>query len=586
MKHIQVVGLLTLLLFVPLGQAQWIDDDDDDAHESLGPVDAPHGRAGAAEIHAVDLEETLDAVIFTVLHGDLPDPTIPVIDSVSYKLDFLHGDAAYRIHAFYSVAVGGPPNHRATLYEQDYDFIAGLDVEEVEGGFAMTVAKRLIPDQLGATPTAGSSLTDFVITSDGQSIGSICINECTSLGPQAQDRAPNEGFASYDFQLGIPQDGNIRLSSPAPVRWSNGEATTFVYEVVARNMGDEEDTVTFIASDIPETWQVAGIGPVELQAGETRSVPVPVRIPFAHEHGSDPRFLLEAFGASGTGRIELGVHYPAIPQPTGHHAQVYFHTREQPIFIFEELVYNAVGGGLGEVVYMNTAEEHDGDESVPVMGNKNGIGGDIDRAVEGEVPDYGVVYEWAIPLSPGLRVGLLTDGNTTTEGNVQLAFDAPVGDVKVFGRLAIVSEDELGDFGFNMDFEAGEQIATIPATDIHPVSSSVTVPFTVTGDDRTIPFAPDQELVLYLAAHVVRPDVPLTPNTGVYLVEGDAVLPFKEYHDPVPVNVDFPEAVQEEAKKTLDAPDATTESKGSPAVGPAALLAGFGAAAWNRRPGK
>lgn len=590
MHRAVVNAFLVLLLLAPLGQAQWVTDEQGDARETVAGMDASYGRAGASDIHSIDVEETEEELTFILAHADPPANEMEFVDSTFYSLYFNHGEQQYRLSVQRVTPVGeDAPEYYTNLYEEgnQYSYLGRLDAEQTEDGFKVAVAKDLLLDQHGAMPAKGSALTGFYAVGTTQSFGTICIDrgDCLYVGPRATDRAPDEGEATpYAFQYGLAQDGTVRLHSPAPVRWSNGEATTFVYEVIAANDGNEAETLTFQISEVPAGWLVADVPSVQLQPGEERAIPLPVKVPFAHDHGGDPRFQVEAYGKNGVGRIELGVHYPAIPQPTGHHSQVHIHTRTQDVWIVEELLYNTLGGNLGEVAYMNTVEDHDADEGVAVMGAKGGIGTGLDRAIEGDPSEYGVIYQWAIPLSPSLRVGLQTDAVNDTEGEVSLAFDVPVGEVRTFGRLAVVDQELLSDRFIDVDTEAGETVAVIPESETQSVSGSVTVPFTIDAEEAdTFAYASGQALVLYLEAHVLRPDFILSPNTGVYLTGGTLNLPLREYHDAVPVNVTFPEEVQEDAIQSLDAPQAAEEAKDTPMAGPAALIGALGLATWRLR---
>ncbi len=588
--HRSVVNaFLVVLLLAPLGQAQWVTDGEGDARETIAGAEASYGRAGTSDIHSIDIEETEEELVFTVLHGNPPDNEVEFVDSTFYNLYFQHGEAAYQLSVQRVVPVGeSSPEYYSNLWGDGdrSNYLGSPTATEIEGGFEIGIEKEKILNEYGAAPTKGTALTGFYATGNSQSFGTICISQgdCVYAGPRAYDRAPDEGEATpYGFQYGLAQDGTVRLHSPAPVRWSNGGATTFVFEVIAANDGPEAETLTFTVSNVPDGWLVADIPAVQLQPNEERAIPLPVRVPSSHEHGGDPRFLVEAYGKNGVGRIELGVHYPAIPQPTGHHSEVYIHTRTQDVWIVEEALYNTLGGSLGEVAYMNTMDDHDGDEDVAVMGAKETIGAELDNVLDGEVPEYGVIYQWAIPLSPSLRVGLQTDAVNDTEGDIALAFDAPVGQVKLSGRLAVVDDDLLRNRGLNVDSTAGETVAVVPQTDAHDVSGTVTVPITIDAEEPvTFPYAPDQALVMFVEAHVIRPDFVLSPNTGVYLTGGNMVLPLKEYHDVVPVNVTFPEEVQKQAIQSLDAPK-VQESKDTPMAGPMAFLGALGLATWRAR---
>ncbi len=548
------VLIITALLATPASLAAWQDDAEGDASETVAGQELQHGRTGAADLLSMDIAEDDEFVTFTIAHAAVTSPYIIGMDQTEFTIHFARGELTYAaVVRFIHFVNTGEYDYHGVLWADGphQDYVDELDVDGDGQQFVLKLPRHVLRDDQGSKPFAGQQL-DSIFVEARKNDRFFCINsECPVRTAGAVDRMPDEGYAPpFEFQIGFEQVGDIRLESKAPMRWSNGGATTFVYEVAVTNLADESDTLSLHAMDVPAGWAVAQQASIDIAPGTTEIIPYAVQVGESHAHGQDETFLLEARGLQGIGRIELGVHFAEIPQPTGHHAQVYLHTREVDENFAFETIGAAAGYTVGAQAFMNTVDDFDGDEGIPVPGSKNGIGGDIDSALDGQVPTYGVVYSWMIPLSPGLRVGLdvLDDVN---EGTINLDFDVALGTVDVSGRLAVI-EDGEADFNLGFDTEAGTTLATLQAESTESVSGKMSIPVLLDGEPQTLPFAADQEMVLFIDAFVNRPDAPLTPNTGVFLTGGELLLPLAEYHDSIPPSVVLPEQDHQGAVEQIE----------------------------------
>ncbi len=583
-----LVGLIAALLAAPLGMAQWQEDPEGDARETVAEREVSHGRSGFADLHLLDIEETNEVIRFTVEHGSPPEPYIPSNDQTFTTIHFTRGSQEYALTVQVVLYVNtGEMGHFANLWMngENGDFVGSPDAVGEKTKFTVNVPREWLLDDQGNKPAVGQSMTDIHATSR-TGMRFICIDTLCGGGTlAAEDRLPDNGFApEFEFQVGIPQDGDISLHSDVPLRWSNGGATTYVYEIKAWNQGSETDFLKFEAKGLPSEWLVAALPTLEILPGELKTIPYAVQVGDSHAHGQDVTFILEARGIQGTGRVELGVHYAKVPQPTGHHAQVHIHTRdmgEEQIFV---AVNGAVGANWGQMAFINTVDPYDDDDGVPVPGTKNNIGGNIDQSLDGDVPEYGVIYTWAVPLSPGLRVGLDVQ-DEITEGTIDLEFDIPVGTVEVTGRLAALDDGNVPYGTLNIDSSVGQTLAVLESNGPQQISGAVSVPVTLDGEPQMLPFNEDRELVLFIDAFISRPDAPMTPNTGVYLIDGDMVLPLAEYHDSIPVNLMINDTEETQAVDQIGAAPNAEQSKDTPSTGALALagILGFGAIGLRRR---
>ncbi|MEA3137279.1 MAG: hypothetical protein QOC71_1560 [Thermoplasmata archaeon] len=517
------------------------------------PSPAPAGQFGPADLLGLAIEESRLEFVLRLSVADLqPDAEGPLLQSTNYVIDFRHNDVVYRVYAFRSMLT--EVNYFASLATAGSapftDIIAELPItyDVPTATIAVTVSRDLLVDTQGSAPFPGRSLTGFHVRSasfidsqqDSQDLGPASIPFPTF---SITDSMPDTGNGTLDWAIrfGVGQTGAIRLASAVPTRASNGEATTFLFEVNATNSGPTQRFVLG-TTGVPSTWHVElPSESIEIYEHDTVHVPVLVSTPFAHEHGKLQSFVFEAKGSANgddVGRVQLGVRYTQPPQPAGHHSTVYLHTAPAQ---GEESLNTALGAAFGQEfkeLYFNTQAPADdpNDRGIPV-------GGQFNRIDPGPPPQ--MTYVWRIPLSPGLEMGM--DFDLAAVGTVNVAVDSllPLPGAVLTGRLVHSVPDGTDDCSESCTIEDfyfgyGEHttVATIgpgPAVEVPPnaVGVAVGAPITALAAGDYLPFQAGAGLGLELSLTFTRVDPIFGPHDAPKLSGGEAVLPLLEYHDPV-----------------------------------------------------
>lgn len=126
----------------------------------------------------------------------------------------------------------------------------------------------------------------------------------------------------FVFEIEQPRRGDIELFVEYPSRGSNGAATTYLYDVSARNEGQTDETVR-VSVSAPQSWVVRAPYEVEVPAGQTVVFPVAVSVPFGHRHGTHESATIQTTASDGTqAQADVHVYWHDPPQPGGHHSQV------------------------------------------------------------------------------------------------------------------------------------------------------------------------------------------------------------------------------------------------------------------------
>lgn len=128
-----------------------------------------------------------------------------------------------------------------------------------------------------------------------------------------------------DARLTIPgaEGLAIGISTPSPIRFSNGAATTFHWPITISNQGTLEEFT--IATTQPESFEVDAPAAIRISPGEEKTMQVFVTTPFRHLHGETEQVHITISSETGNTTYPIGIHYPLIPQPAGHHPTMWFH---------------------------------------------------------------------------------------------------------------------------------------------------------------------------------------------------------------------------------------------------------------------
>lgn len=545
---------------------------------------APQGRFQPADLKSLDVKETNDAFAFIVGVASLqPSPAeVPGSESGTYSIMFQHADRGFRLNIFRSYFAG--VSYGAQLQALDparhaYFTVTSnsADLEVKEDLAANTITATILHrDQLadgnGAAPHPEVSFTGWRATSRSLQNGNIGLGRGPTGGgqkvptPTATDAMPDSGNATAGLPVhfGVLQTGHARLHSLIPSRASNGEATTFVFKVTAQNLGRDEDRFTLSAVGVPSTWQVKlPAEQVTIPGNGTLQLLVLVTTPFAHQHGKYLSFVIEAHSVSDAttvGRIELGVRYSNPPQPAGHHPQLWIHSQSagsDPATVALQTLFPGNTGSDNEA-YMN-AEEIDPNEAVPpVQVPGDLVCEDLPAAdCQGNVPSTStttpvVHYEWAIPLSPGLDMGLDFDmagkgSNLNEPPSLKVAFanKLPMQGAVLSGHIMYYPPQPSTSNSIpngppgappttNQTIVARfDATAPVDVPAQNPGQAFTTLIHPAIGGDY-IAFQKGASLVMFLNLNFTRADPFFGPRDAPMLVPGGTLtLPLFEYHDPI-----------------------------------------------------
>lgn len=516
------------------GAALALDDPAGDVKTELAGQPASGGEAAYPGVDLVGLtiREEAFSLVFTVRAAALQKAADPGADGVLYQTFFVHNGREFRLvqqmafrglndNAFTSLAYRDAPDSDWSI-----TWTGGSAIDEAAGTLSADVGRDLLADRSGAAPYPGRKVEGVhVLAQSVLTDGALVFVEGEGLLPvphRVTDSLPDTApYPSFSLQLGIAQTGHARLGSEAPFRASNGEATTFVYEVVAHNLGAEEDTFEFGASGVPAGYTLTLPVPVlALPAGGNDTVPVLLAMPFGHQHGQLAAFVLELRSVrdpSAVGRLAMGIRFLEVPQPAGHHDTVYLHTSGGP---------EPLGALFGPLGYMNTLEDDPNDAGQRMCDRSLGLG---------SVANPGTWHvSWPFYLSPGLALGLDVDPGKVGHLRVPIATTMPALQAQLFANVYLEPPD--GEDGVPAELV---HIAGMPGTALAdlPGGGATTL---FEGDllpAEAAPRLPYQEganLVLWLTLQFKGPNSFGAADEGACVLPGgSAVLPLREWHDAV-----------------------------------------------------
>ena len=471
-----------------------------------GAVPAPSALGEAADLLALDVIEDAESLTFTLKLQNLKQ-TASFSD---YEIQFTWARDDYAIIVRRVVAQGvlddNSDAYLVNVEESRWDGLARLEHEiDVESGtITVHLPKPYILSENGRYPLLGDELENVFV----EARSSFSFLSFTS---EAYDRMPDdEGVEAYAFQFGDVASGKLRIDADERVRVSNGGATTFVYEVTVTNKDDVDDEVDLILSDMPEGWNATVQSPLRLPGGAERRVAVLVSVPFAHDHGGFSSFNLSvrsARDAASFASVRMGVLHTPIPQPAGHHADLYLHASTFNSGIFGRIFPWTTAS-------MNTDGNHDTDapEAMPDRGGDS--------------------LRWFIPLDPMLRMGLDFDLERT--GTI---VGSIVGHMQSTGTVraelllvGVEGEDDEAD-----GLLLGDTDTVDLALDVQtPAPFKLT--FTPTEEADYIPYLRGQNIMLVLYYEPSEEGIGsiccmpgATP--GLLTADFKATLPLNEYHD-------------------------------------------------------
>ncbi|MGB1696822.1 MAG: hypothetical protein ACPHK8_00310 [Thermoplasmatota archaeon] len=511
----------------------------DPAGDTMSPAGAVPANGSGSDLLGMRIEETEDSLTFFVETEAWRMAAVALVDGVEITIPFQFGESSYAIEFLIYSSLDSPLDrgYRARLLA-DFDEGFGRHFQSLPSDWdgkelSTTIEKRAIRDHNGAPLTAGRSLTGIYAYSMQGHIGTIMDSQYYGTG----DRMPDMDGLDFPLTVGAVQSDALQLVSFQPLRWSNGGATAFAYDV--RVISLENQTISFEAQQVPPGWTVHVPRPV---ATVDDTVTVFVEVPDRHLHDGEELFNLVATAGDLTATLPLGVYYPAIPMPAGHHATLYLHGRpyvpDDAVQTLFATSFGLTGQDFG-TTYMNTDASFAEDGPVPADYQLGG-------------PDFGR-WVWPILLEPFLRTGLnFTDGEapvTITTSSPQVAQTGILS-----GELLFLAPEEGYAIYQDRAIE-GHVLATF--SEPHSLGESLQTEWTNWNLTDTS-YRPGVQLAMNLFFKPEPPadqDFLTTPVQGPWtpkLQGGEFTLPLGEYHDAVTIPLT---EEQEEELATLSQPE-------------------------------
>lgn len=497
--------------------------------------DGPAGRTPfPAAMPALDLvglaiEETEAQIVFILSIASAPTPD----QGSHYDIGFQYADTEFRVAAMVRPEVLGPIEPEASLGRRPagsevWGNWAGIQFEVAGTVLRATVDKGLITNSVGLAARVGDELTGFWVSSLDyyHNISIVSGVPPRNTVATVRDHMPTDLVPTGAFTLaqGVPDASPAQLTSLRPLRWSNGEATSLVFDVTLNNFQGKVLDVTLTADGVPDGWDVTilrqGLRAPVLGAVGT---PIVVAIPFRHEHGSTYSFNVTATDLEdGTilDTLELGVHYVEHPQPAGHHPTLYLHS-------------DTDAGGSGACQdsqpFMSTLEKHPaetGCDLVPMVFQSNVAPNGYGWAAPSS-------YHWCTTFEAPLQLGLDLDLALTGLFQGTLVSTTPFTGT-LTGRLLATST--TGD-----EFPDASRCSRTPVLALggldettidlagQEATQDLAMAFTPTTDD--LPFALGRNLVLELVLDTGATNSPQVVDKPALLPGGILDLPLLEYRE-------------------------------------------------------
>ncbi len=562
------VAALALLL-MPLGVAgqqapvQLMEDPAGDV-QILGPDGTPTtadptGQAALDILDAGIFAETPEILTFYLTVKDLnAASTTPTLGGITYTFDFLFGTKGYRALVYMPTGQPWEPvfqadEPRAFLMEgtpsSGYRFRESVEArtEASTNQVIVDVPRALLVDHDQAPLARGRAITDLaVVSKTGPNMEFRVPDPQGGPGsranpPRLADVAPGDGTGpSYTLLTGNEvQRGDIFSDVVDPVRWTNGEATTLSYSVRLSNRGDAAEVVAVRLEGADPSWELAHSEVIKLGAGESRNVTVLVSIPFVHQHGKLHSFdaIFETKnGDMATAR--LGVYWPRIPQPAGHHDTVWFHgaALDSPGAPFDVLFagnrgwFNAADAAIDE---LDAGDPITADVSIPPA---------MLAAFGGQTEGFAW---WSLPLEPELRIGLDFDMSRLGSFSTAINLPGPVNDPSVHVQLVLEEREARRGFFLGGDDRVERTLLAYGNASYPGLQSGrldVSMDLTPTPDADLVPHTAMREVERNLAVQVYMAGSAMAAagffdNEAIqYTLDPTAstmALPLFEYHEKV-----------------------------------------------------
>lgn len=274
------------------------------------------------DLIGLDIEETENELTFRLeLASTETSPEVLILTSTNYNIDLDYGENQWRIRVARNANFDGNVFWSASLVlsGEQFGFGRGLPVE-LEGNTAVvTIPRGALFNEDGQQLSRDRSLENIRVNSVARQI-----NILDQRPVEASDAMPDDGIGlDWVAKLGPRQEGPAILWSDKPYRASNGEETTYAFEV--KLLSEEERNMNLRVDNVPAGWNI--ILPVASATSDSNAtIPVLAQVPFRHAHGLTETFSLIAENGVDYTEIQLGVRYLDPAEISGHHDTVYLHS--------------------------------------------------------------------------------------------------------------------------------------------------------------------------------------------------------------------------------------------------------------------
>lgn len=465
------------------------------------------------DLIGLDVEETESEIIFRLELADVESsPELFFVTSAGYFIEMQYGENEWLLRIDRNANFDGNVYWNARLSqtaEGQFSFWRPTGVE-LDGNTVVTKLPRgALFDEEGQQLSRDRSLENIRVSSAARQIN------IGDLGPTtATDLMPDDGIGlDWMAKLGPRQQGPAVLFSDTPYRSSNGEETTYAFEV--QLLSPEARDMNLRVENVPAGWNV--ILPVASASSDNNAtIPVLAQVPFRHAHGLTDTFSLIAENGVDYSELEMGIRYLDPAEVSGHHDTVYLHSFFGGEFNFNDVaVTDYYYGGL------TTSEIEDLATGEPVYSNSGSV---VCNTGETETCSR---YYFSTPLFNGF------DANVGEEGTFILTANFPTPVANAWANAVVYHN--------SYDGTERSEIAAFTGTQVEVGQSSGDVTFTIPllaqADADYIPPAQWQllELEIELGYTGVSNQVNFGAETPLQIgiTGGSMQLPLNDYHDDV-----------------------------------------------------
>lgn len=516
--------ILAVILLIGSASGLFLEDARSDAAFLIAEQQSiPGAPSEPVDLWSLEIFESVDSIFFAVESAGRGTATAgQTWDAARLDVRFRNGEIWYDVGT--GIEISGVEFSELRAREGNGgERVVGTPNLESDGAgmFTVEVPRDWLRDHNGAPPQKGTIFEELHMDAHAHSTGVFLTDQDGNLFQPIgiRDRMPDAGNVDYVVQTGGPSTtGLLQAEIPLPYRASNGGTALIAYEALLSHAGGATYEVELVNGNAEYTISY----PETIFVEQNSSFQIFLETPDRHNHGGNEEItfkLTDLADSENSGLVTFGIHYLTIPQPAGHHSNIYFHSRAAP-----QPLLGSFGGTSG-IVSFNTMEMDDLDENIAV--SAGGLGS--------------VAAFWDICLDPELRLGL--QANRTKEGQVDISFSGGGAGTGTLTWFLAPALDCAGNSG-------AETLAQSVVSGTFDGSFSFPIP----PMDVRKPY--EKGMNMGFRMEIIFDQ----PSTGpVNLVGGSGILPLDEYYDERPAGLTGdaivqaapePEAATEETEET------------------------------------